>query len=221
MAIERKKKACKGCGELRYIFSKGKCKVCSSKGYKKRPKKKSEKQKLNEKLTKIFHLWVRLSNTNSEGMVYCFTSGVQYHYKDLDAGHFISGTKINTRWDERNVFPQSITDNRFRHGRYKEYKKRLIEVHGEEWVEKLIKDSKSVGQPTVSKLKSLIKKYEKKLAEFKPCSYIGNQYGEAKVLFLDPAHWRRRICLIDGKYRSLTINQICRLTKDSLKKKKS
>lgn len=221
MTLTRKKKPCKACGGLQYIFSKGRCRRCASKDYKSKKRKKPEKKKLNEQLTKIFHLWIRLSNTDEDGMVYCFTSGVRYHYKDLDAGHFVSGTKINTRWDKRNVFPQSVTDNRFRGGRQKEYERRLTEIYGEEWVQKLKEDSKKIVVPTEIKLKKLIKKYQELVDKFIPCSYIGKQFGNAFVMWKDPTNIRKRICLVDGKYQSLTINQLCRRTKNTLKKRMS
>lgn len=46
--IPRKKKICKECGEETYIFSKGRCKFCASKTYKK-PNQISKKQQENKR----------------------------------------------------------------------------------------------------------------------------------------------------------------------------
>ena len=57
--------------------------------------------------------------------------------RDCQAGHFIPRTYSPTKYEEDNVKPQCSTCNEFHHGRPVEFRRRLIEVHGEERVVEL------------------------------------------------------------------------------------
>ena len=72
--------------------------------------------KLKKELDKWFSLYIRLRDSNEFGMVQCFTSGRVYHYKQIQAGHFMSRRHLSTRWNEQNVQPQSAADNLFGQG---------------------------------------------------------------------------------------------------------
>tara|TARA_R100001015_G_C4552601_1_gene114121 strand:+ start:227 stop:631 length:405 start_codon:yes stop_codon:yes gene_type:complete len=72
--------------------------------------------KLKKELDKWFSLYIRLRDSNEYGMVQCFTSGRVYHYKQIQAGHFMSRRHLSTRWNEQNVQPQSAADNLFGQG---------------------------------------------------------------------------------------------------------
>lgn len=71
--IQRKKKICSGCGELKFIFSKGKCDFCASKtfkpikpttkGIKSKPKPKENKDELNQFFDK--HIAILVANPYS------------------------------------------------------------------------------------------------------------------------------------------------------------
>lgn len=71
--IKRKKKDCVSCGEERYIWSKGRCKLCSQKAYKKpkqvSEKKKSAKEKQTNRRNKYFDYHI-------ERCTHCEESGV-------------------------------------------------------------------------------------------------------------------------------------------------
>lgn len=77
--------------------------------------KKLTRSKLIKKLDTIFSRWVRLSNSVNE-ICTCVTCGKELHWKDIQAGHFISRKHYSTRWDERNVKPQCVGCNVFKYG---------------------------------------------------------------------------------------------------------
>jgi hypothetical protein len=87
MLIRRIKKICKECNTKQYIFSKGRCKYCASKSYKK-PKRVSEKQKSAKKTqsnrrSKYFDYHI-------EHCTHCEESGVAIPYPSrLNVCHLV------------------------------------------------------------------------------------------------------------------------------------
>jgi len=94
---------------------------------------------LVKKLDKIFSIWVRSKDADHAGMVDCFTCGVTKNWKyEIDAGHFQSRGKYETRWNEQNVKPQCKRCNGFRGGEQYRFAKNLDALYGEgtaEWLE--------------------------------------------------------------------------------------
>ena len=94
---------------------------------------------LVKKLDKIFSIWIRSKDADHAGMVDCFTCGVTKNWKyEIDAGHFQSRGKYETRWNEQNVKPQCKRCNGFRGGEQYRFAKNLDALNGEgtaEWLE--------------------------------------------------------------------------------------
>lgn len=94
---------------------------------------------LVKKLDKIFSIWIRSKDADHTGMVDCFTCGVTKNWKyEIDAGHFQSRGKYETRWNEQNVKPQCKRCNGFRGGEQYRFAKNLDALYGEgtaEWLE--------------------------------------------------------------------------------------
>lgn len=78
--------------------------------------KKKSVAKLRKELDKYFSLWVRISNSDEYGMCSCITCGSRKHWKEIQAGHFISRRHTSTRWHEENVKPQCVKCNMFSQG---------------------------------------------------------------------------------------------------------
>jgi len=93
--------------------------------------------KLKKELDTWFSLYIRLKYSNEYGMVQCYTSGRVYHYKQIHAGHFMSRRHLSTRWDERNVKPQSAADNLFGQGEQYKFGMLLDSEYGEGTAEEL------------------------------------------------------------------------------------
>ena len=93
---------------------------------------------LQNTLWPLFALYIKQTHSDGE-YVQCFTCDKTLRIGDRDcqAGHFIPRTYSPTKYEEDNVKPQCSTCNEFHHGRPVEFRRRLIEFHGEERVVEL------------------------------------------------------------------------------------
>lgn len=71
----------------------------------------------------------------SDGRIFCFTSFRPFHRKQIEAGHFFDRGYMRYRWDLKNVFPQSLTDNRFKEGNLQQYRANLESLYGGDFIE--------------------------------------------------------------------------------------
>jgi len=116
--------------------------------------KKLTRSKLIKKLDAIFSRWVRLSNSVNE-ICTCVTCGKELHWKDIQAGHFISRKHYSTRWDERNVKPQCVGCNVFKYG--EQYKFSLF--LGLKLSKALSLQSNEIRKFSSNELEDMIEKY--------------------------------------------------------------
>lgn len=90
--------------------------------FKTKPKaKKSDRQKLIAKLDTVFSEFIRLRDSDNNGICKCITCGEYKHWREMDAGHFVTREKMGVRWDEKNVNAQCQSDNRFKSGKQYEH----------------------------------------------------------------------------------------------------
>jgi len=116
--------------------------------------KKLTRNKLIKKLDTIFSRWVRLSNSVNE-ICTCVTCGKESHWKEIQAGHFISRKHYSTRWDERNVKPQCVGCNVFKYG--EQYKFSLF--LGVKLSKALSLQSNEIRKFSSNELEDMIEKY--------------------------------------------------------------
>lgn len=95
---------------------------------------------LEKKLDTLFSLYIRKRYATPDGMVRCVTCGKYDHWKETDAGHYISRQYLSTRYDERNVHVQCKSCNRFHEGRKDEYTLFLLKTYGVGILEELNRD---------------------------------------------------------------------------------
>lgn len=124
---------------------------------------KSELSKALQNAQKVFNLYIRLRDKGKP----CISSGVKW-YKDFDAGHFFSVKQYSAlRFDEFNVHAQSILDNRFKEGNFKEYDLRLKERIGADEYDKLLERAaeakKTVKKWSVAEVEEIRKQYTQKI----------------------------------------------------------
>ena len=130
-------------------------------------KKEPSRSKLIKELDKWFSLFIRLRFADNKGLVVCFTSGKQMHYKQSQCGHFISRRHLATRWDEINCQVQSVRENIFNQGNAPVFGQRLNEKYGAGTTEKLLIKSGCVAKYDTFTLKLLIAEYQKKVTELR------------------------------------------------------
>ena len=127
------------------------------------PSKKPTVSSLKKKLWKIVSEYIRRKYSDWKGDVKCFTCGRQYHWKQIQAGHFIGGRHNAILYDERNIRPQCYGCNVMKHGDQLNYYRKLVAIHGEKYVKELERLDKTTKQFTVNELIELIDLYTAKL----------------------------------------------------------
>jgi hypothetical protein len=124
--------------------------------------KKPTRSKLVKKLDVVFSQYIRLSKADERGFCRCFTCGKQYHWKNIQAGHFMSRKHYATRWDEENVQPQCVGCNMFKQG--EQYKFSIF--LGSELSNELYLKSKEIVKFSNQDLQDMINDYQAKLKTF-------------------------------------------------------
>lgn len=122
--------------------------------------------KTNSQLEKIlwkwFSLFIRLRDSDYNGMCVCITCGKIFHYKSGDAGHFISRNHKSTKYDEKNVNAQCAADNRFQSGKQYEHGLAIDKKYGHGTAEFLLLKSKMVCKRKASDFIYMIGEYKLK-----------------------------------------------------------
>lgn len=121
------------------------------------PKKPSRKT-LVKKLDTIFSIYIRRRYAKND-ISECVTCGKRDHWKNLQAGHFMSRKHYATRWDEENVQVQCSSCNVFRYGEQYLFSKYL----GEDKADALLIKSRSIEKFSDVDLIDLIELYTNKV----------------------------------------------------------
>ena len=154
------------CGFCKQVKKEGKPKKKVKQIYSVMTRKSSDKPD-DSKLWKVFSLWVRLRDADKNGMVTCITSGRRLHYKDADAGHFISRKHGATKFDEQNVHAQSRHSNRFEYGQQFEYSKAIDALYGPGSADRLLVKSKMVCKRGQFEIDTMLAYYTKEVEKLK------------------------------------------------------
>jgi len=120
---------------------------------------------LKAKAWKLFSEWTRRKWADKDGFVACCTCHKTFHWKSLQAGHFISGRGNSILFDERGTNPQCYGCNCHKHGDWPNYYEFMTALYGPEVIEDLKKTSRIARKFTPEELQSLIEKYKTKLEE--------------------------------------------------------
>jgi len=123
------------------------------------PKKPSRKTIVNN-LDKVFSEYIRKRYAKN-GIAECVTCGKKDHWKNLQAGHFMSRKHYATRWDEDNVEVQCMACNVYRYGEQYLFAKHL----GQEKADELLAKSRTMVKIKDWELQDMIEIYKKKLLE--------------------------------------------------------
>ena len=123
--------------------------------------KKPSRSKLVKKLDVVFSKYIRLKDSKN-GIGTCVTCGKKDHWKNLQAGHFMSRKHYSTRWDENNVRIQCAACNVFRYGEQFLFSKYL----GNNLSEELLDKSRRLVKFTNIELEEMISHYSNKLKVF-------------------------------------------------------
>ena len=116
------------------------------------------RKSLIKRLDIVFSLYIRLKNSNENGFCKCISCQKIQHYKEVDAGHFISRRHMSTRYDVNNVFPQCRYCNRYVAGNQWLYSQALEKIE-KNLPEKLYLKSKQTVKYSNDDLEAMILYY--------------------------------------------------------------
>jgi hypothetical protein len=94
-------------------------------------KGKSDKAKAKARAWKWFSMFIRLRDSGPDGRGKCITCDHTAHWRNMDAGHYITRAKESTLFDERNVSLQCKGCNRFQGGKFFEHSQAIDRKFGE------------------------------------------------------------------------------------------
>ena len=129
-------------------------------------------KKLHERAKHYFHKWIRLRDTDENGIGYCSSSGsrLMYGNKNTQAGHFYPAGKYKAlEFDEDNVHLQSLSDNYFGHGNLAPYSLKLKAKIGVDRFEtlqrKALQSKRTIFKEDRFLMIDIIEKYKAKCKE--------------------------------------------------------
>ncbi len=97
--------------------------------------KKKTVSSVKKKVWAVFSPYIRLRDcletTGCASFGLCITCGKRYHFKLLQAGHFISGRHNANLFSERGTHAQCYNCNINLRGNTLEYRRKIIELYGE------------------------------------------------------------------------------------------
>ena len=116
-----------------------------------------------------FSRYFRLKNVNSRGYGKCYTCDRWFHWKQLQAGHGLSGRTNAILFDEEVIRLQCMQCNVFKGGEYDIFHNKLIKENGQKWFSKKVKQKRVIKKYPPKELEKLYyfyhneaKKYEHK-----------------------------------------------------------
>lgn len=92
---------------------------------------------LKKKAWELLSKAIRLESRERDGLVSCVTCGRRKRWKEMQAGHFISGRVNSILFDERGIHPQCSGCNCIHHGRVLEYRDYMLQRYGEAVIDEL------------------------------------------------------------------------------------
>jgi hypothetical protein len=125
--------------------------------------------KLKKKAWVLFSIYKRMEDClRTTGSIYwglCITCGKRYHFKMLQAGHFVSGRHNGNVYSERGVHAQCYNCNINLKGNTLEYRRKIIEMYGEGTDLELEKEAEQVIQFKCFEIEEKIAEYKQKIKE--------------------------------------------------------
>jgi len=121
--------------------------------------KKETVSSVKKKVWVVFSKYIRLRDcletTGCASFGLCITCGKRYHFKLLQAGHFISGRHNSNLFSERGTHAQCYNCNINLRGNTLEYRRKIIEMYGDGVDLELEEIARQIKSYTVVELKEL------------------------------------------------------------------
>jgi hypothetical protein len=108
----------------------------------------------------LFSEYIRRRDSDENGYIKCCTCGKSAHWKEVDAGHFISRKQNMTLYDERNSHAQCKYCNGPKQGNIIAYQDFMLNKYGQKTVDELWRLARITHEFTVRELTALKEKYK-------------------------------------------------------------
>lgn len=96
-------------------------------------KKKSKSiKRLKKEADAVFSKFIRIRDKGQ-----CFTCPTKGRIEDMQCGHYVSRSRLTTRYDEENCHCQCVACNVFKNGNMVAYSVNLMKLHGKDIIEEL------------------------------------------------------------------------------------
>jgi hypothetical protein len=122
---------------------------------------------LVKKLDRVFSEYIRRRDVIYGECCRCITCGAVKPWKEMDCGHYIGRKHYATRFDERNCHAQCKRCNNWGEGEKPIYRRKLVEMYGEEEVQRMEDYAQISGGETSESLKYKIAEYRERLLGIK------------------------------------------------------
>lgn len=99
------------------------------------PRKPKSTPKLVNEAAELTQKLVRMKAANQFGIAQCVSCGSFNDYKKMDGGHFIGRKYAFHKLREENIHPQCKQCNRFLSGCHDDYRRYMVDMYGEEFVD--------------------------------------------------------------------------------------
>jgi hypothetical protein len=123
------------------------------------------KKNAKSKADKYFSKYIRLRDSDSNGLSKCITCGTFKSWKEMDCGHFQLRDREPTRYDERNANAQCKNCNRFRSGLQYEHGKAIDRKYGEGTADELAQKAKMNSFRKQHDYEWIAKEYKQKIEQ--------------------------------------------------------
>ncbi len=117
------------------------------------------------KLDKVFSEYIRRRDADESGYVKCCTCPTVKHWKEMDAGHYITRSHLMTRWGVLNVNTQCHECNVLKNGHLFAYKIYLISVYGDHIISYLNTQKFQIWKPMPYEIDEMVEVYKQKIKE--------------------------------------------------------
>ena len=119
------------------------------------------------KLWKVFSEYIRLRDSDGQGIGKCFTCNFRGEWKRFDAGHGIGRQHKTVKYDERNVHSQCKRCNGFEGGQQAIYKEEVEKKYGQGTWDELVLKSRSVCKRGKVEIDVMTAYYKEKVSKLK------------------------------------------------------
>lgn len=120
-------------------------------------------KRLKNECWNIFSLYIRLRDSNKDGMCYCISCGSKHYYKEMQAGHYIGGRGNSVLFHEDIVNAQCVACNIFAGGNYIDYHFAMRKKYSERQLQEFNQLKHKVVKFKISDLVAIYDLYSQKV----------------------------------------------------------